>query len=83
MVVTALQGFLHTAHASLGSNLIPLPAVRSLSTGQTYTLFSSSPLFPCRALVNEKTEVYSFGMVILELLTAKPPAVQKSNGGIE
>ena len=33
--------------------------------------------------ITEKSEVYSLGMVLLEVLTGRPPALQHPNGKIE
>ncbi|CEM37162.1 unnamed protein product [Vitrella brassicaformis CCMP3155] len=41
------------------------------------TVGYADPLYIKRAVVTEHTEVYSFGMVLVELLTARPPATQR------
>ncbi|KAF4680795.1 hypothetical protein FOZ60_012972 [Perkinsus olseni] len=40
------------------------------------TIGYADPLYISTSVVTEKSEVYSFGMVLLELLTTKPPALQ-------
>ncbi|PFH35193.1 hypothetical protein BESB_060800 [Besnoitia besnoiti] len=46
------------------------------------TVGYADPKYISSAVVTEKTEVYSFGMVLLELLTARPPAVLNADGSI-
>jgi len=45
------------------------------------TVGYACPLYVQRGVVTEGSEVYSFGMVLLELLTASPPAYVGSSGG--
>lgn len=44
------------------------------------TVGYACPLYVQRGVVTEGSEVYSFGMVLLELLTASPPAVMGPKG---
>ncbi|CBZ54274.1 putative Tyrosine kinase-like (TKL) protein [Neospora caninum Liverpool] len=46
------------------------------------TIGYADPKYISSAVVTEMTEVYSFGMVLLELLTARPPAVLNPDGSI-
>jgi serine/threonine protein kinase len=46
------------------------------------TIGYADPLYIRTSVVNEKSEVYSMGMVLLELLCGKPPALQHSDGRI-
>lgn len=46
------------------------------------TIGYADPLYIRTSVINEKTEVYSIGMVLLELLCGKPPALQHSDGRI-
>ncbi|KEP67514.1 UNVERIFIED_CONTAM: Tyrosine kinase-like (TKL) protein [Hammondia hammondi] len=46
------------------------------------TIGYADPKYISSAVVTEMTEVYSFGMVLLELLTARPPAVLNADGSI-
>jgi serine/threonine protein kinase len=45
------------------------------------TLGYADPLYISSSVVTEKSEVYSYGMVVLESLTGRPPAVQSSATG--
>jgi serine/threonine protein kinase len=45
------------------------------------TIGYADPLYISSSVVTEKSEVYSFGMVVLETLTGKPPAVQNPVNG--
>ncbi|KAF4697012.1 hypothetical protein FOZ60_013364 [Perkinsus olseni] len=45
------------------------------------TIGYADPAYINTSVVTEKTEVYSFGMVLIELLTARPPAVQDPSTG--
>jgi serine/threonine protein kinase len=40
------------------------------------TIGYADPLYISSSVVTERSEIYSFGMVVLETLTGKPPAVQ-------
>lgn len=44
------------------------------------TVGYACPLYVRRGVVTEGSEVYSFGMVLLELLTAHPPAYMSRKG---
>ncbi|CAE8634927.1 unnamed protein product [Polarella glacialis] len=56
----------------------------SLAVSQTSgTIGYADPLYIRSGVVTEKSEVYSMGMVILEVLTGRPPALQHANGRIE
>jgi serine/threonine protein kinase len=43
------------------------------------TVGYADPLYIASSVVTERREVYSFGMVMLELLTGKPPAMMNAN----
>ena len=48
------------------------------------TLGYADPLYISSSVVTERSEVYSLGMVLLEVLTAKPPAIQNpANGQVQ
>ncbi|CAK0805497.1 unnamed protein product, partial [Prorocentrum cordatum] len=47
------------------------------------TIGYADPLYIRTGHVTERSEVYSFGMVLLETLTRRPPALQHANGRIE
>jgi len=47
------------------------------------TVGYADPLYIRTGVVTEGSEVYSFGMVLLELLTRRPPALQHVSGRIE
>lgn len=57
---------------------------RSLAVQQTSgTIGYADPLYIRSGVVTEKSEVYSLGMVLLEVITGRPPALQHPNGRIE
>lgn len=70
--------------ADFGLALLAQPNEDSLTVAQTSgTIGYADPLYIRTGKVTEKSEVYSFGMVLLELLTRSPPALQHENGRIE
>eukprot|EP00929_Paragymnodinium_shiwhaense_P039814 TRINITY_DN20862_c0_g1_i6.p1 TRINITY_DN20862_c0_g1~~TRINITY_DN20862_c0_g1_i6.p1 ORF type:complete len:674 (+),score=118.66 TRINITY_DN20862_c0_g1_i6:206-2227(+) len=58
-------------------------ALERYSTSQTLagTPGYAEPTYGRSGLVTESSEVYSFGMVLIELLTARPPASPNPQGG--
>lgn len=57
---------------------------RSLAVNQTSgTIGYADPLYIRTGVITEKSEVYSLGMVLLEVLTGRPPALQHPNGRVE
>jgi len=47
------------------------------------TIGYTDPLYIRTGVVTERSEVYSFGMVLLEILTARPPALMHISGRVE
>jgi len=57
---------------------------KSLQVEQTSgTIGYADPLYIRTGVVTEKSEVYSLGMVLLEVITGRPPALQHPSGRIE
>ncbi|CAJ1419630.1 unnamed protein product [Effrenium voratum] len=70
--------------ADFGLACLAQPNQRSLTVRETSgTLGYADPLYIRSGVITEKSEVYSLGMVLLEVLTGRPPALQHPNGKIE
>lgn len=70
--------------ADFGLACLAQPNQRSLIVRETSgTLGYADPLYIRSGEITEKSEVYSLGMVLLEVLTGRPPALQHPNGKIE
>jgi len=70
--------------ADFGLACLAQPNQNSLAVSQTSgTIGYADPLYIRTGVVTEKSEVYSMGMVLLEVLTGRPPALQHPNGRIE
>lgn len=70
--------------ADFGLACLAQPNQRSLMVRETSgTLGYADPLYIRSGEITEKSEVYSLGMVLLEVLTGRPPALQHPNGMIE
>ena len=62
--------------ADFGLALLAQPKVGLRVEQCSGTLGYADPLYISSSMVTERTEVYSLGMVLLEVLTGKPPAIQ-------
>lgn len=70
--------------ADFGLACLAQPNQHSLAvTLASGTLGYADPLYIRSGVVTEKSEVYSLGMVLLEVLTGRPPALQHPDGRIE
>lgn len=70
--------------ADFGLACLAQPNQRSLIVRETSgTLGYADPLYIRSGEITERSEVYSLGMVLLEVLTGRPPALQHPNGKIE
>lgn len=70
--------------ADFGLALLAQPGCSDASVEHTSgTVGYADPLYIRTGVVTEGSEVYSFGMVLLELLTRRPPALQHVSGRIE
>jgi len=67
-----------------GLALLAQPNSTALMVNETSgTIGYADPLYIRTGVVTERSEVYSFGMVMLEILTARPPALQGPSGRVE
>jgi len=70
--------------ADFGLALLAKPNCSSLVVEQAAgTAGYADPQYIRSGVVTERTEVYSYGMVLLEMLTRRPPAVQLPTGRIQ
>mmetsp|Transcript_56075 Transcript_56075/g.179950 ORF Transcript_56075/g.179950 Transcript_56075/m.179950 type:complete len:539 (-) Transcript_56075:217-1833(-) len=70
--------------ADFGLACLAQPNQDRLAVSQTSgTIGYADPLYIRTGVVTEKSEVYSMGMVLLEVLTGRPPALQHPSGRIE
>lgn len=70
--------------ADFGLALLAQPNCQSMTVEHTSgTIGYADPLYISTGQVTERSEVYSFGMVLLEVLTRRPPALQHTSGRIE
>merc|ERR550532_216716 len=70
--------------ADFGLALLAQPNCNSRMVEQTSgTIGYADPIYIRTSKVTEHSEVYSFGMVLLEILTRRMPALQHSSGRIE
>eukprot|EP00929_Paragymnodinium_shiwhaense_P115032 TRINITY_DN83627_c0_g1_i1.p1 TRINITY_DN83627_c0_g1~~TRINITY_DN83627_c0_g1_i1.p1 ORF type:complete len:746 (-),score=158.28 TRINITY_DN83627_c0_g1_i1:95-2332(-) len=70
--------------ADFGLALLAQPNCDSMTVEQASgTMGYADPLYIRTGKVTERSEIYSFGMVVMELLTGRPPALQHVDGRIE
>jgi len=70
--------------ADFGLACLAQPNQDKMAVAETSgTIGYADPLYIRTGVVTEKSEVYSLGMVILEVLTGRPPALQHPSGRIE
>mmetsp|Transcript_20388 Transcript_20388/g.44420 ORF Transcript_20388/g.44420 Transcript_20388/m.44420 type:complete len:548 (-) Transcript_20388:136-1779(-) len=70
--------------ADFGLACLAQPNQNSLMVAQTSgTIGYADPLYIRTGVVTERSEVYSMGMVLLEMITGRPPALQHPSGRIE
>lgn len=70
--------------ADFGLACLAQPNQHTMTVSQTSgTIGYADPLYIRTGVVTEKSEVYSLGMVLMEVISGRPPALQHANGRIE